>query len=158
MKNEMAVARQYEVLLVEDNPADAKLIQDALQGSQHPVHVTVARTAESALDFLRKRDPHSALPPFNFILLDLGLPGRNGWEFLSTLKGDPFLKNIPVLILTGSQDQHDLMRAQFSMADDFLNKPFDLAHLGALVGYLEENWFKKKEQPPLSANRPFPSP
>ena len=145
MKTETTVVQQLEVLLVEDNPADARLIQEGLEHSRHPVHVTVARTAESALDFLRKKDLHPSPFPFDFILLDLGLPGKNGWEFLSALKGDQFLKDIPVLILTGSQDQHDLMRAQFSTADDFLNKPFDLSHLEALVDYLEENWFKRKE-------------
>lgn len=145
MKLATEVASQFEILLVEDNPADARLVKDALEHSAHPARVTVAGTAGSALDFLRKEGLHPAFFPFDFILLDLGLPDMNGWEFLSTLKGDPLLRDIPVLILTGSRDRHDLMRAQFSMADDYLNKTSDLSQWGALVDYLEENWFKRKK-------------
>lgn len=144
MKTKTALIKTFEVLFVEDNPADARLIQNGLQRSKYPVHVTVAQTAGSALDFLRRGGLHLAPSPFDFILLDLGLPDKSGWEFLSTLKGDQFLRDIPVLILTGSQDHHDLFKAQFSSADDYLQKPFDLPHLEALVDYLEENWFKKK--------------
>ena len=147
MKPETAIASQVEILLVEDNPTDAQLVQDALGRSPHPVRVTMAPTAGAALDFLRKEDLHRALFPFDFILLDLSLPDMSGWEFLTTLKEDPLSKDIPVLILTGSQDQHDLMKAQFSLAQDYLQKPSDLAQWGTLMGYLEENWFKVGVRP-----------
>jgi len=144
MKPAAAAVRPIEVLFVEDNPGDGKLIQDALENSSHRTRVTVARTAASALALLRKENLHHVLFSYDFILLDIGLPDKSGWEVLSTLKSDPFLKDIPVLILTGSRDEHELMKAQFSTAEDFLQKPSDLSHLDALVDYLEENWFKKK--------------
>lgn len=147
MKTETFEERNFEVLFIEDNPADAKLIQDALERSHHPVRVTVARTAELALDFLHRKDPTRPFFAVDLILLDLGLPVKSGWEVLSSVKGDPQLKDIPVLILSGSKDRHDMFKAQFSWADDYLQKPFDLSQLGVLVSYLEETWLKKKVQP-----------
>lgn len=145
MGTEALSRRKFEVLFIEDNPADVELIRGALERSKNQVRVTVAPTGGSALEFLRSKGPHRALFPFDFILLDLGLPDKSGWEVLSALKGDPLLKDIPVLILTGSEDHHVMMKAQFSPADDCLQKPFGLSQLGALIGYLEENWFKKTE-------------
>ncbi len=143
MKTETVTTRPIGILFVEDNPADAELVKGALERSRHPVHVVVTGTAGLAMDFLRREVLHGPPFPIDFILLDLGLPDKSGWEVLSALKGDPQFMEIPVLILTGSLDEHELLRARFSFADDCLQKPFDLAHLGALVDYLEETWFKR---------------
>ena len=143
MKAETKQANPFEILLVEDNPADAELMKDALEHSKHPIHVMVVSDGERALDYLRREDyyAHNSLP--DFILLDLGLPIKSGWEVLSAVKEDSNLKKIPVLILTGSRNDHDLLKARFSFADDYLLKPLDILHFGALINYLEETWFKK---------------
>ncbi len=131
--------QEIQVLLVEDNPGDAGLIRHALDLSERPVHLTVSPDGLSALGYLRRGEG----PPIQIILLDIGLPQKDGWEVLSELKADVHLKDIPVLILTGSEDAEDSMRATFSMADDFLLKPKDLIRLSALLHYLENNWFSK---------------
>lgn len=144
MKTETRQAKPFEVLLVEDNPADAELMKDALEHSKRPIHVTVVSDGERALDYLRREDYYSHNPLPDFILLDLGLPNKSGWEVLSSIKEDSRLKMIPVLILTGSRNDHDLLKARFSFADDYLLKPLDIPHFGALINYLEESWLKKK--------------
>jgi two-component system response regulator len=143
MKTETQQAKPFEVLLVEDNPGDANLMKNALEHSRRPIHVTIAPDGESALDYLRREAFNSRLSTHDFILLDLGLPKKTGWEVLSTIKENPSLKKIPVLILTGSRNNHDLLKARFSFADDYLMKPIDIPHFGALIDYLEETWFKK---------------
>jgi chemotaxis family two-component system response regulator Rcp1 len=143
MKTETKEAKPFEILLVEDNPADADLMRRTLESSRWPVRLKVATDGEEALVYLRRGEVHPKIPSPDFILLDLGLPKKSGWEVLSSIKEDPVLKKIPVLILTGSRNDHDLLKARFSFADDYLLKPLDFSHLGALVNYLEETWLKK---------------
>ncbi len=143
MKAETQKTKPFEILLVEDNPADAELMKNALENSRRPINVTVAPDGESALDYLRPHDLKSLHLSPDVILLDLSLPKKSGWEVLSTIKEDSGLKKIPVLILTGSRNDHDLLKARFSLADDFLMKPHDIPHFGALINYLEETWLKK---------------
>ncbi len=139
MKTLLEQKTAVEVLLVEDNPGDAGLIRHALDLSDQPVHLTVSPDGLSALGYLRRGDG----PPPQLILLDLGLPAKDGWEVLAELKEDRKLSHIPVLILTGSENTEDSIRATFSKADDYLLKPKDLIRLGALLHYLEDNWFSK---------------
>ncbi len=139
MRTQLKEEQALQVLLVEDNPGDAGLIRHALDLSDHPVHLTVCPDGLSALGYLRRGDG----PPVQIILLDLGLPLKDGWDVLSELKADIRLKDIPVLILTGSEDAEDSIRATFSRADDYLLKPKDLIRLSALLHYLEKNWFSK---------------
>ncbi len=143
MKTETRQTRPVEFLLVEDNSADAELMKDALEHSKRSIHVTVVSDGEGALDYLRPTNiyTHNLAP--DFILLDLGLPHKSGWEVLSAIKEDSNLKKIPVLILTGSRSDHDLLKARFSFADDYLMKPLDILHFEALINYLEETWLKK---------------
>ncbi len=143
MKTETQQAKSFEILLVEDNPGDADLMKNALENSRRPIHVTIVSDGESALSYLRRDDSQSDHVSPDFVLLDLGLPKKSGWEVLSSIKEDSILKKIPVLILTGSRNDHDLLKARFSFADDYLMKPLDIPHIGALVNYLEETWLKK---------------
>ncbi len=146
MKMKLNQDAGVEVLLVEDNPCDAELIRHAMENSDLPVHLTVSPDGLNAMNYLRIKD--GPLP--HIILLDLGLPSKNGWEVLSELKLDAKLSPIPVVILTGSEGQEISMRATFSEADDYLSKPKDLMGVSVLSQYLEKNWFSKfrpKPQP-----------
>ncbi|HTC19678.1 MAG TPA: response regulator [bacterium] len=143
MKTGAKEVKPFEILLVEDNPADASLMRRTLESSRWPIRLKVAPDGEEALAYLRRAETLSKTPYPDFILLDLGLPKKSGWEVLSSIKEDSGLRKIPVLILTGSRNGHDLLKARFSFADDYLLKPLDFSHLGALVNYLEETWLKK---------------
>lgn len=134
--------RPVEILLVEDNPGDITLIQELLKDSHFAVHLSVLRDGENVLAFLQHQTPYLTSPRPDFILLDLSLPYRSGFEVASDIKHSYHLKQIPTLILTGSNNDIDRWSAAQVRADAYLLKPRELTEFSALLNYLEENWMK----------------
>lgn len=135
------MAKPVEVLLVEDNPGDVRLTQEALRESVFDVHLNVARDGVEALDFLNKRETFTDAPRPDLILLDLNLPRKNGREVLSEIKQDPDLKRIPVLVMTTSRSEQDIQRAYALNANCYIAKPMDLNEFLRIVRTIEEFWF-----------------
>lgn len=132
--------RPMEILLVEDNPADARLTQIALAKEKVKVHLHVVRDGEEALSFLRHKNGYQDAPLPDLVLLDLNLPKKDGREVLREIKGDDDLKQIPVVILTTSKHQEDIIRSYKLAANAYVTKPFNLQQLVETVQAIEQFW------------------
>ena len=137
-----------EILLVEDNPGDARLTRDALAHGSIPSRLHHARDGEEAIAFLRREPPFSTAPAPHLILLDLNLPRRDGREVLEEIKADPALRHIPVVVLTSSRAEEDILRSYRLHANCFITKPGDLEELGQVVQGIEQFWFTLVKLPP----------
>jgi CheY-like chemotaxis protein len=133
--------KPIEILLVEDNPGDARLTREALAHSKVRNNLHHARDGEEALEFLHHSGPSGAHPHPDLILLDLNLPRRHGREVLEEIKNDPALMHIPVVILTSSQAEEDILRSYQLHANCFITKPVDLEQLTKVVQGIEQFWF-----------------
>lgn len=130
-----------EVLLVEDNPADAELTRLALEESNFQIHLQVVEDGVAALAFLRRQKKyHNATMP-NLILLDLNLPKKSGHEVLAEIKADIDLKRIPVIILTTSLADEDILRAYNAHANCYIPKPVSFSQFTQVIHSLESFWF-----------------
>jgi CheY-like chemotaxis protein len=133
--------KAVKVLLVEDNPADADLTRETLEEGGHRVDLTVADDGAEALDLLRGDDGgEHALNP-DVILLDLNLPRLDGRKVLSKIKSDPKLKRIPVIVMTSSRAESDILSSYELGANCYVAKPVDLAGFQRAVRSLENFWF-----------------
>jgi len=110
-----------EILLVEDNPGDVRLTEEALREGKVIHHLAVAWDGEEAMAILRREGKHAKAPRPDIILLDLNLPKKDGREVLEEIKKDPKLKIIPVVILTTSQDEQDVLRSYHLHANCFIS-------------------------------------
>lgn len=130
-----------EILLVEDNPADARLTQELLRESK--VHNTVHHISDgiAALAYLRREGIHAGAPRPDLVLLDLNLPGKDGREVLAEMKADPALLRIRVVVLTTSQAEQDVLRSYDLHANCYVSKPVDLRQFERIVQVIEEFWF-----------------
>lgn len=141
----MTPDRSYRVLMVEDDEWDALATQDAFKESSIvKVQFDVAVDGIDALE--RLRSPNTPVP--DLILLDLNLPRMDGRELLAHLKGDPNLRRIPVIVLTTSKAQTDVLKAYDLHANAYLNKPFDPDEYPAIVHAIEEFWLSRNVLPP----------
>jgi signal transduction histidine kinase/DNA-binding NarL/FixJ family response regulator len=129
-------SRPIEVLLVEDNPADARLTEETLKKSGHRTNVTVAEDGEVALAMLRKQGQHASVPRPDLILLDLKLPKKDGPEVLAEINADPDLVTIPVMILTGTEAEQSLLAAHNIPPSRYCRKPLDLQRFHVAIGQL----------------------
>ncbi len=137
-----------EILLVEDNPADVRLTQEALREGKLRNSLTVAETGEEALAMLSQRSPHADSPKPDLILLDLNLPGRSGREVLAEIKADRDLKRIPVVILTTSKAEEDVVKSYNLHANAYITKPVDLDKFMQVVRTIESFWLNVVVLPP----------
>jgi two-component system response regulator len=134
--------KSINILLVEDNPGDVLLARIAFEKSKFSVNVEVASDGQEALDYLYKKGRFSGSGTPDLILLDLNLPAKSGSEVLADLKSDEELKVIPVIILTTSQAEWDIIRCYKLHANCFVNKPFGFESFDAVVACIEDFWFK----------------
>jgi chemotaxis family two-component system response regulator Rcp1 len=132
--------RAVEILLVEDSPGDVRLTREALREGKVRNRLHVASDGVEALAFLRREGRHAAAPRPDVILLDLNLPRMDGREVLAALKADPALRRIPVVILTTSQDEQDVLRAYELHANCYITKPVDLDQFIAVIQSIESFW------------------
>jgi two-component system response regulator len=137
-----------EVLLVEDNPGDAELTRIALEDSKISVNLNVVEDGVEAMAFLRKQDKYSSVPHPDIVLLDLNLPRKDGREVLAEIKTDSYLKRIPVVVLTTSQAEEDILRAYNLAANCYITKPVDFDQFVRIVQSIENFWFAIVKLPP----------
>lgn len=130
-----------EVLLVEDNPGDVRLMQEALKDSKVHNNLHVVYDGDEALSFLRRQGKYSASPEPNLIMLDLNLPGKDGREVLDEIKNDPALKHIPVVIVTTSSAEVDILKSYSLHANCYVTKPVNLEQFIKVVHAIEDFWF-----------------
>jgi two-component system, chemotaxis family, response regulator Rcp1 len=140
--------RAIEILMVEDNPGDVRLTREALKGGKVLNQLHVVEDGVAALDFLYRRPPHEDAPRPDVILLDLNLPKMDGREVLSKIKSDDALKVIPVVVLTTSQAEEDVLRAYRLSANCYVTKPVDLHQFNRIVQAIEEFWLTIVSLPP----------
>jgi CheY-like chemotaxis protein len=134
---------EFHILLVEDSPSDAALIERALREAAIPHRLTIATDGCRALDFLRGPDPEPDL-----VLLDLNLPGFDGWQVLDAIKSDAELCRLPVVVLTTSRRDEDIARTYQVGANTYFQKPEDFAAYGELVSLLHRYWHQTALRPP----------
>ena len=133
-------SRAIEILMVEDNPGDVRLTQEALKDAKVLVTLNVATDGDEALKYLRRQPPYAAATRPDLILLDLNLPKRDGREVLAAIKSDDSLKRIPVVILTTSRAEEDVMRAYQLNVNCYVTKPVDFEQFTRIVQAIEEFW------------------
>lgn len=137
---EPSLARPAEILLVEDSPGDVRLMQEALREGKVANRVHVVRDGVEAMAFLRRQGDHADVPRPDLILLDLNLPKKDGREVLAELKADQDLRRIPVVVLTTSRAEEDVLRAYDLHANCYMTKPVDLRQFLDLVKNIEQYW------------------
>jgi len=132
--------RAIEILLVEDNPGDARLTIEALKEAKVCNHLTHVIDGAHALAFLRRAGEYAQAPRPDLILLDLNLPRKGGREVLEEIKADENLRRIPVVVLTTSQAEEDILRAYHLNANCYVTKPMGLDQFMKVVKSIEEFW------------------
>jgi two-component system, chemotaxis family, response regulator Rcp1 len=135
-----ASGRPVEVLLVEDNPGDVRLTQEALKEGRVMVNLTVAADGVEAMEILNRKGPYKEKPRPDLILLDLNLPKKNGREVLLEIKADAELRRIPVIVMTTSKAEQDIHRAYNLNANCYITKPVDLDEFLHVVRSIEDFW------------------
>lgn len=141
-------SRPVEILLVEDNPGDVRLTKEALRESKVRNNLNIAADGVEALAFLRREGKHEAAVRPDLILLDLNLPRKDGREVLYEIKSDPDLRQIPVVVLTSSQAEQDILSAYGLHANCYVTKPVDFDQFIRVVQSIEDFWFTIVRLPP----------
>ena len=140
----MNVARSgkvIDVLLVEDDPGDVLMTREAFEDNKVANRLQVVSDGVSALAFLRKEGEHADAPTPDLVLLDLNLPRMDGREVLEAMKGDDALRSIPVVVLTTSEAEEDVVRSYSLHANAFVTKPVDFDRFIEVVRLIEEFFF-----------------
>ena len=145
--------RPIELLLVEDNPGDARLVKEALKDGKVLNDLHVVKDGVEALDFLKRRGNYADAVHPDLILLDLNLPKKSGHEVLAEIKDDPDLKRIPVVILTVSKAEEDIMLTYNLHGNCFITKPIDFDQFVHVVKAIEDFWLTIVKLPPDEARR-----
>lgn len=143
-----------EILLVEDDPGDVELTQYMIKKAKVLVNLHVVRDGLEAMAFLRREGEFADSPRPDLILLDLNLPGMDGREVLAEVKADPQLKTIPVVVLTTSQSDEDVLKSYCLGANCFITKPVGLDQFSKVVSALEDFWFTIVRLPRQPTNCP----
>lgn len=134
------VGRAAEFLLVEDNPGDVRLTCEALTESKVKNNLSIVGDGLEAMAFLRREGKYADAPRPDVILLDLNLPKKNGLEVLEEIKADPSLKRIPVVIVTSSEAEQDVLKTYDLHVNCYVNKPVDLEQFIKVVQSIETFW------------------
>jgi CheY-like chemotaxis protein len=132
--------KRITILLVEDNPGDIRLTREAFAQTRTPIELHVATDGVEALDFLHGFEPFQGVPRPDLILLDLNLPRKNGREVLAEIKNDRALRRIPVIVLTTSTAEEDILATYDLHANSYITKPVDLGQFDEIVQTIERFW------------------
>ena len=143
-----SVGQPIEILLVEDNPGDVRLTTEALAEAKVQNQLAVARDGVEALQYLRREGPFEKVPRPDIILLDLNMPRMDGREVLEEIKKDPSLSAIPVVVLTTSEAEEDVLRSYQLHASCYITKPVDLEQFLKVVRSVEDFWLTVVRLPP----------
>ncbi|WP_247000115.1 response regulator [Halosolutus gelatinilyticus] len=144
-----APADEVHVLLVEDNPGDVRLTQEAFAAVPTETTIHVATDGDEALEFLTERhaNPSTAVP--DLVLLDLNLPRMDGFEFLEAIQGEPAVATIPIIVLTSSEATEDVRESYAKCANAYLTKPTDPDAFVSIASAVERFWFDEAALPPV---------
>jgi two-component system, chemotaxis family, response regulator Rcp1 len=140
-----------DVLLVEDSPGDVRLTRESFREANESIRLHVATDGVEAMAFLRHEDVYADSPRPDIILLDLNLPRLDGREVLSLLKDDDELRTIPIVILTTSEAEADILRSYQLQANCYLTKPVQLEAFESLVKSINDFWLTKVKLPQQKA-------
>jgi chemotaxis family two-component system response regulator Rcp1 len=143
-----SMVKPIDILLIEDNPGDADLAREALGNSKLHNDLCVVGDGVEAMDYLRRKGKYAQAPRPDLILLDLNLPKKDGREVLAEIKADPDLKRIPVVILTISKDEEDILKSYNLHANCYITKPIDLTQFLKVVKSIEDFWLTIVKLPP----------
>jgi CheY-like chemotaxis protein len=144
--------RPIEILLVEDSPSDTELTLEALRDFRVRNNVSVVEDGVLALEFLHQQGPYTEAPRPDLIMLDLNLPRKDGREVLTAIKSDERFRSIPVVVLTTSRADQDILRAYQLNANCYINKPVDFNQFLEVVHSIETFWLFVVTLPPPSGN------
>lgn len=136
-----------EILLIEDNPGDVRLTQEGLAQAKVHNRLWIAYDGETALSMLRNEPPHEHVPRPDMILLDLNLPGRSGFEVLEAIKSDTELLTVPVIVLSSSAADRDVLTSYDLHANVYITKPHDFEQFVDVVHAIEQFWFTVAKLP-----------
>jgi two-component system, chemotaxis family, response regulator Rcp1 len=145
--------KPIDILVVEDNSGDARLIKEALNDDKIFSSLYIVNDGVEAMDFLRRKGKYKTAPEPDLIILDLNLPKKDGREVLAELKADDELKHIPIVIMTISQAEEDIIKSYNLHANCFITKPIDLNQFIKVVKSIEDFWFSIVKLPPKSDTR-----
>lgn len=148
MADRERAAPPVEILLVEDNPGDVRLTREALKEGKVYNNLHWARDGVEALEFLRRQGKHAGAPRPDIILLDLNLPKKDGREVLAVIKNDADLKQIPVVVLTTSEAEEDVLKSYALHANCYVTKPVDLEKFIQVVQSIDRFWLTVVTLPP----------
>ncbi len=140
--------QRFEVLLVEDDPGDAELTREVLNDTKIWIRLNVVEDGAKAMQYLRREGPYEGVPRPDLVLLDLNLPKKDGREVLAEIKGDPELKHLPVVILTTSQAEEDVLKSYDLGANCYVTKPVGLEQFAKVVQSVEDFWLTVVKLPP----------
>lgn len=147
MEHRRQLPTPREILIIEDNPADVRLMREALRDLQPPIRTHVAGDGEEALLFLSQQGPHAAAPRPSLVFLDFNLPGSDARELLRQMKEDEHLRLIPVAVLTTSDAEKDIREAYELHANCYLRKPPDLENFFSTIRTAAHFWLDVADIP-----------
>jgi two-component system, chemotaxis family, response regulator Rcp1 len=148
MESNRTSAQPLEVLLVEDSPGDVRLTQEALKDAKVHINLRVVRDGIDAMAFLMREGEYATTSRPDLILLDLNLPRKDGREVLKEIKENPELKSIPVVILTTSASEADILRSYMLHANCYITKPVNLDGFLTVVKSIDSFWLSIVKLPP----------
>jgi len=146
--SESTQAQPVEILLAEDNPGDVKLTEKALERGQVLNNLHVVNDGVEAIEFLHREDEYADAPRPDLILLDLNMPRKGGIEVLEAIEDEPSLSRIPIVILTSSEAEEDIVQSYDLHANAYLTKPVDFDGFLDIVGRIEDFWLSVVKMPP----------
>jgi CheY-like chemotaxis protein len=138
---ETVAMHTLEILLIEDNPGDVRLTQEAFKDARIDSRLRVAQNGEDAIAYLRREGKFQEAARPDIILLDLNLPRLSGREVLAIIKSDDQFKHIPVVVLTTSENEDDILSSYQLHANCYITKPVDLNRFIAIINTINEFWF-----------------
>lgn len=149
------LVKPIEILLIEDNPGDVRLTKEALKETKVINKLTVMKNGLEAMAFLRREGPYAEAARPHLILLDLNLPMKDGREVLAEIKADEVLRRIPVVVLTTSRDEQDILKSYNLYANCYITKPVDLDQFITVVKSIEDFWLGIVVLPKNGKNGPM---
>jgi two-component system, chemotaxis family, response regulator Rcp1 len=140
--------KAFDILVIEDNPGDARLIKEVLIENKILNNLNILKDGVEAMNFLLKKGEYTNAPRPDLIFLDLNLPKKDGREVLSEIKTNDILKQIPVVVMTTSQSEEDIFKSYSLHANCYITKPIDLEQFVKVIQSLEDFWFSLVKLPP----------
>lgn len=144
-----AADESLQILLVEDNPGDVRLIQEAVKTTDHEITLNIVRDGDTAVETLLRLEQDEPVP--DLVLLDLNLPGRDGFAVLDAIREDTDVHTLPVVILSSSSADEDIRQCYAAKANAYLTKPGTLPELTSMMQTVEDFWVEQARLPPMQA-------